>query len=285
MKRQYKNMESLAAMKYFIVFYLLFIAVINNVHADEVVDDKFKIALGGYSVIRYDSTMALTDENLGAGVSINPIDAFDLETKQSVLRLDGHYRFNTEHALTFSVYSIKAQGNKILEKDVNWQDEDGNEITIPVGSSVDTSLDYDIFKVGYLWTFYHTDKIDLAVGAGLHLTRVAVGLDASVSYVGNEVRDVKSTLPMPVLAYELAYRVTPKFQWYVKSEFFALKFDTWDGIYTDASLGMEYRVFDQVGLGLGLGSNSLKVIEKTSDYTFNYDNRITGVLVYVAGYF
>ena len=131
-----------------------------------------------------------------------------------MLRLDGHYRFNTEHALTFSVYSIRAQGNKILERDVNWQDENGNEITIPIGSRVDTSLDYDIFKAGYLWTFYHTDKLDLAVGAGLHLTRIAVGLDASVSYVGDEVRDVRSTLPMPVLSYGLAYRVTPKFQWY-----------------------------------------------------------------------
>jgi hypothetical protein len=36
-------------------------ASINFAHAEDVVPDKFKIALGGYSVFRYDSTISLTD--------------------------------------------------------------------------------------------------------------------------------------------------------------------------------------------------------------------------------
>ena len=48
---------------------------------------------------------------------------------------------------------------------------------------------------------------------------------------------------------------------------------------------MEYHAFDHVGFGLGLGNNSLKLTEKTNDYRFDFDNRITGLLLYVAGYF
>jgi len=90
---------------------------------------------------------------------------------------------------------------------------------------------------------------------------------------------------LPVLSFGLNYRVTPKFQWYLKSEFFALKFADWDGVFTDTTLGMEYRAWDHIGLGLGISSESLKLTEKSSDYTFNYDNRLTGALFYVAGYF
>jgi hypothetical protein len=285
MKRQQINPLSIDVRKFLVVFSFLFIGVINSVNASEAVDNKFRIALGGYSIIRYDSTMSLTDETLGAGISINPVDAFGLKTKQSVFRLDGFYRFNNAHALTYSIYSIRASGNKTLENEFDWLDEDGNIITIPVGANIDTSLNYDIYKVGYLWSFYHTDKVELAAGAGLHITRLTIGLDAGGTYVGNEARDVKTTVPLPVLSFGLTYLVTPKFQWYLKSEFFALKFDEWDGVYTDATFGMEYRAFDHLGFGLGLGSNTLKLTEKTNDYRFDFDNRITGLLLYVAGYF
>ena len=92
-------------------------------------------------------------------------------------------------------------------------------------------------------------------------------------------------MPLPVLSFILKYKVTPKFGWFVKSEWFALKFDDWEGLYTDAMMGIEYRFFKNVGLGAGLGSNSLDISENTSDHKFNFDNRMTGVFIYAATYF
>ena len=219
------------------------------------------------------------------GISISPEDTLGLKTEQSVVRLDGHYRFTKKHALTFSWYSINSDGNKSLDEEFDWIDENGDTVTIPIGASVDTTLDYDIYKVGYLYSFHHTDKVELAVGAGLHMTRIGVGLNAQATGLTGEVSDVSTTLPLPVLSFALIYQVTPKFSWHIKSEFFALEFDNWDGRYTDTTLGMEYRFFKHVGLGIALAGNSLKVTEDTDDYKFNYDNRITGVMFNVAAYF
>ena len=279
------NLSSVQLNLTFIILLVMFIVAINPVHAEEAVPDKFRIALGGFSVFRYDSLMSLTDTNLGAGISISPEDTLGLKTEQSVVRLDGHYRFTDVHALTFSWYSISSDGNKSLAKEIDWIDENGDAITIPIGASVDTSLDYDIYKVGYLYSFHHTDKVELAVGAGLHMTRIGVGLNAQATGLTGEVRDVSTTLPLPVLGFALVYQVTPKFSWHLKSEFFALEFDKWDGRYTDTTLGMEYRFFKHVGLGIALAGNSLKVTEDTDDYKFSYDNRVTGVLINAAAYF
>jgi hypothetical protein len=125
----------------------------------------------------------------------------------------------------------------------------------------------------------------MAAGAGLHMTHVAIGLNTSVTSTGVDSKDVSTSLPLPVLSFGLSYKVTPEFAWYLKSEFFALAFDNWEGSYTDSTIGMEYLVSNNIGLGLGLASNSLKISEKTSDYKFTYDNRITGVLLYAAAYF
>ena len=260
-------------------------ATINHAQADDGVADKFKIALGGYTVPVYESSISLTDPDFGAGVSISPEDTLGLKTRQTVLRLDGQYRFNKEHSFTFSWYRISSDGNKSLEHQIDWIDENGNPITIPVGASVNTTLDYDIYKIGYLWSFYHNDKVEMAAGAGLHITRIAIGLDTKTTSSGVDSKNISTGLPLPVLSFGLIYKVTPEFAWYLKSEFFAIAFDNWEGSYTDSTAGIEYLAFKNVGLGIGFASNSLKVTEKTSDYKFTFDNRITGVLLYAAAYF
>ena len=278
------NYIYLRSKKSLILLVTLLVASINPVHAEDVVPDKFKIALGGYTLVRYDSAMSLTDPELGAGISISPEDTLGLDGTQTVLRLTGHYRFTKKHALTYSWYSISTDGNKVLEEEFEWLDENGDTITIPIGARTATSLDYDIFKVGYLWSFHHTDKVELSAGAGLHLTRIAVGLQAETTSSGFSAQDVSTTVPLPVVSFNLSYNVTPKFSWGLRVEAFALKFDEWDGLYTDSGLKMEYRAFKNVGLGIGLNSNSLKVTEDTSEHKFVFDNRISGILVYVAAY-
>jgi len=267
----------------FLLVAMLF-ASSNLAHAEDRVPDKFKITLGGYSVFRYDGTMSLTDPDLGAGITISPEDTLGLDNEQTVLRLTGYYRFTKEHALTYSWYRISSQANKTLTEDFEWLDENDNQITIPVGVKVDSSLDLNIFKVGYLWSFHHTDKVELAMGAGLHMTRIAVGLHADTTSSGGEAEDVAVTVPLPVVALAVAYAITPKLSWTIKSEAFVLKYEDWEGIYTDVILSMEYRAYENVGLGIGLGSNSLKVTEDTPDHKFIFDNRITGVLIYAAAY-
>lgn len=263
----------------------MLVATANFAYAEEAVPDKFKIALGGYSVFRYDSTISLTEPNIGAGISISPEDTLGLKGTQTVLRLTGHYRFSRKHALTYSWYSISTDGNKLLEYEFDWLDENGDTITIPVGAKVETSLDYDIYTVGYLWSFHHTDKVELSTGVGLHLTRIAIGLRAETVSSPLSTQDVSTTVPLPVFSFKLTYNITPKFSWGLRVEAFALKYEEWDGIYTDSSLAMEYRAFKNVGLGVGLNTNSLKVTEDTSKHKFAYDNRISGILVYAAAYF
>ena len=220
--------------KNLILIVALFITVIHHAHAEAVEPDKFRIALGGFVVVRYDSVMSLTDPNLGAGLSISPKDTLDLKTEQSVLRLDGYYRFTKTHALTYSWYKISSDSKKTIEVEFDWIDENGDPITIPVGAKAATTLTYDIFKLGYLWSFHNTDKVEMSAGVGLHITRIDIGLHTDTTTSGVEARDVDTTLPLPVISFSIVYHVTPKFVWHFKQEFFALQYDKWDGNYTDS---------------------------------------------------
>jgi hypothetical protein len=261
------------------------VAVPHLVHAKEKSVDKFKISLGGYTLARNESEMSLTERTFGAGVSISPEDTLGLETEQTVFRLDGRYRFNQEHAMNFSWYSISSNGTKQIEEQIDWVDENGDPITIPVGARVDTQMDLDVYKMSYLWSFYHSDKVELGAGIGLHVTRIAIGLKAETSVSEISAKDVALTVPLPVLSFGLNYHVSDKFSWYLKSESFSIEFEDWSGSYTDNALGVEYRLMKNVGLGLGWGSNAFKVNRVTDEYRFVFANRISGISFYVVGHF
>jgi hypothetical protein len=251
--------------------------------ADE--HDTFEISIGGYDVYRYDSTVSLTETNAGIGISFSPRDTLGLDSEQAVFRLDGLYRFRPKHAITFSWYRLDASAGKTLVDDIEWVDEEGNTVIIPTGTSVSSSLDNNIVKIGYLWSFYQSGKVELAAGAGLHWADIALELAVESGVSGTRLRGAKSDLPMPVLSFTLEYELTQRTEWYLTTEFFALSLDEWRGLYSDFQLGLDYQLFDHVAAGVALGSNSLDVDREKDDTRFRFDNRISGIFLYVSANF
>jgi hypothetical protein len=249
--------------------------------------EKFEMFAGGYFVNQYHSVVSLTGTNVGVGISFSPRDTLGLDGEQNVFRMDGRYRFTPNHALTFSWYRISANSSKTLFDDIEWVDEDGNTVTIPTGTRVRSSLGYDIYKIGYLWSFYRSDKIELTAGAGLHLADVSLELGVDADVFDSELRRATSNLPMPVASFGLEYSVTPKFDWYLKSQIFALDLGEWSGLYSDFQLGITYQLFDHFGAGVAIGSNSLEVLREydNDDVRFDFDNRVSGMFLFLSANF
>jgi hypothetical protein len=87
------------------------------------------------------------------------------------------------------------------------------------------------------------------------------------------------------LSFGLSYNVSNKLSWYLKSETFSIELEDWTGTYNDNSLGVEYRLVKNVGVGIGLAGNTLKVSQETEEYKFVFANRVAGLSLYVSGYF
>ena len=255
----------------------------NDAQAQD--ENKFKFSAGGFSVFKYDSSMSLTSTSAGLGVAFSPEKTLGWKGEQTVLRLDGRYRFTDKHALAMSWYSISSNGERAIQKDIQWLGRDGTQLTIPLGAGVTSSLDYDIVKLAYLWSFYHSEKVELSAGAGIHLAEIKIDLEATVTSTGVGASSSDTSLPLPVVSFRLGYNVTPKLNWFLQTELFAISVGDWDGTYSDLQLGIEYHLLQNLGVGIGLGSNALKVVEETSKSRFDFDNRISGVNLFIAGYF
>ena len=147
---------------------------------------------------------------------------------------------------------------KYYDLSVQKRDETDDQITIDAGSEVSSSMLYDIVKVGYYWSFHHTDKVELSFGGGLHISKFEVDLDVKTDSTGNpttqESRRVAHTVPLPTLGIALNYRINPSLYWFLKAEGFYMKYDDWDGSYSETQLGIEYAIMDNVGIGAAVGA-------------------------------
>ena len=265
---------------------LLCLSMLSPSWAEDSVPDRFRLAITSYTVDRSDATISVTDPDLGAGISFRPRDTLGLNIENTVLRIDGYYRFTPNHGLTYSWFNIDTSGGKSLEDTIEWTDRDGNKIVIPIGAQVNSSMEVETFKLGYLWSFYNSGKMEMGLGAGLHITQLTFGLDASVTVPPNSsIQTVDTTLPLPVLSLATRYNVTPKFQWNLKAEAFALEFDNWYGSFLEVTLGAEYRVWKHVSIGAAVTRNALEIEEDDPDYRLKYENRISGAMLYLATYF
>ena len=249
-------------------------------------DETFSLSAGGYHVFRADTTVSLVSRNAGAGAVIRPADTLGLDLENTVLKVNGRYRFSPSSQVVVSWFKVDSEAKRNLQSDVDWVAPNGDEITLSQGSRVASSMDYEISKASYFYSFYHNEKVELMAGGGLHVSRFAIDIDVLATPGGGassqQTENAATTIPLPTLGFGLNYRVTPRLHWYLRGEGFYLEFDDWKGLFTDLEVGAEYRLWKGLSVGAGLATNNLTVTETTSRYKFRYDNRLSGAHTYLA---
>jgi len=238
------------------------------------VEDKFKINMGTMLVTSYETEMQLTPKNTPISVRINSNDQLGMESETNVFRLDGYYRFNNTHSIDISYFSVKSEGGKVLTAAIEWDDK-----TIVVGTTVDSHFDMDVYKINYRYSFYHNEKVELALTTGFHITTIDFGLSAS----GITDEKVGVTIPLPVVGFAGEYTIIDKrlFVEY-KTDYFFLKYDDYRGRLVSSSLSLEYRFVDNVGIGIGYNSNKIFIAMDDGDKRFEAENDLTGVMFYMS---
>jgi hypothetical protein len=246
-------------------------------------DDKFKISLGGMFVTEFETEMQISNEYLPVGARINTKDQLDMEAESQVFRLDGSYRFTDTHSIEFTYFSVKSNSFKQLNRNIEF---DGK--VIEAGAMVDTYFDMDIYKINYMYSFYHNDKVELGLLVGLHITTVDLGLSASGTIDGQVRQSYKSdtspiTLPLPVFGFKGEYAII-KHKLYVnyKVDYLFLEYDNFKGKLMTSALNLEYNVMDHFGVGIGYNTNKIYVEDEDGNNNIEVLNVLSGAMVYVS---
>jgi len=245
---------------------------------DEQVPDRFMLRLGGYHVSNAETIVRLDANDLPFGTYIDFSDTLGGDTSTTVTRLDGRYRFNDRHGVVFSWYALRFKGSTVLLKDIEW-----NGQIYPTNTQVDSEINFDIYKLSYQYSLYHNEKVELGASFGLHIMKVEAGIEAKgINQSGSE----SVTAPLPVWGLFAEYNFTPRLSAYNYYQFFFVNFeDKLRGGLEDFLIGLEYRVFRNVGIGAAYNRFSLNAKMEGDNATLHLNTNWNGALFYGTVYF
>ncbi|MFZ5876572.1 MAG: hypothetical protein ACOYXU_09200 [Nitrospirota bacterium] len=244
-----------------------------NVTWAEEFPDGWALRVGGFLVRNYDTTIRLDAAGQPLGATIDFGDTLGGEASANVARVDGYYRFSPKHRLDASYYRVQRQGSRRLDVDIQWGDQ-----SFLINDVVDSEIDSGVVKLGYTYSFYHNDDVELGVSAGLHTSIVRASLSSTTGQ--SEAESV--TAPLPVVGFLMDYHITPRWTTKLSAQYFFFSAFGIRGLLTDAILATEYRFTRHLGAGIGLNHYANGVEYEGDNAVLTERSAFTGFLAYVS---
>ena len=262
---------------------LAFPAATSTAIADETEEptvafaDKWMLRLGAYIVDGADTTVAINSP-IGVGTIIDFQRDLGGEDGDTIPRIDAYYRFNERHRIDFTWFKIDRQGERTLAIDLQIGDEN-----FFVSETVFSDIKYELYRLGYAFSFYHSPKVELSVTAGLNVTSYDLKFQNDT---GDKFESAGLTVPLPMFGLRMAYAITPKWYLrYVSEAFFFEIEDKFRGALLNYELSTEYRIFKNFSLGIGLARIGVDAEIDDNDWNGKVTDTYRGYTAFGTFYF
>ena len=257
--------------------------------------DRFMIR-GGYLFVFGAETDIQLNGQRGLGSTIDFNRTLGGATDYSGFRIDAAYRFNDRHSLGVSYYRVLRDGNRTISTDLNVRDT-----TFAAGANVNSSLNFDLWRLIYNYSFYRNDKVELGISPSLYMLRLRTNVagdftcssnNTSTNCAGQSTSSGSATdnltVPLPSLGGYLNYHITPKLLSQARFDWFYLKVgNAFEGSMFEFYAGLEYRLFTHFSLGASYDrlQANVDLHKATSSSGVAINNAWNTVFLYGALYF
>jgi hypothetical protein len=251
-------------------------AAIAAAPSERAFSEKFMFRLSSYGVLDADTDMAvLSSEGIGTGFSYS--DDLGGDDSATTPRIDAYYRFNKKHRIEFTHFRIERDGSQLITIDLDIGDESYN-----VGDTVVSSIDYELFKIDYAYSFYHSPTVELIASAGLNLTAYEFEYERAD---GSSADASEVTGPLPMFGLEMSYAISPKWTLHYLSEAFFISIgDELEGAFQNFEINIEYRIHKHFVLGGGAARFSTDLDARDSNWKGRLADSHRALLLYASYY-
>jgi hypothetical protein len=209
----------------------------------------FSVRLGVYDMNL--STEVRVDGRGGnLGTRLNFEKDLNLDDHKDTFNAALRWRFKERHFLELEHFRLDRRGFRRLDGEIRFGDE-----VFPIGADIRSSFTTEVTRLGYSYRIVRNRDWGLAVGAGLHVTRLRTTLtevafdNINVAIGATEIAGV--TAPLPVIGFGGARRLGKKWALLARGQVFSVEIDDIDGTITHGALYFEHDTLDRFGFGFG----------------------------------
>jgi hypothetical protein len=189
------------------------------------------------------------------------------------------WRFGKKWSTRMQYFSASRQEQAVLEEDIEWGDE-----LIQAGSSVVTGTDFEVTRVFFARSFDRSAQFDYGAGLGIHWLETGAFIEYDILTTFGERSAVSASGPLPNIG--TWYYYSPSEKWYLggRVDWFDATIGDFSGGIANVAAGVNYRLFDHVGVGLKYQLFGLDVEVDNSGWRGGADLVYQGWYVYLSGH-
>jgi len=242
-------------------------------------DDTFDLSLGAFILSTKTTVRADGSPAPGAPVEIGtPIDVerqLDISDRAS-FRLDGYWRFLERHKLRVMYFDENRSGDKTITDEIVFRGQ-----TYPVNTQISTRFDTVVAELAYEYAFLKGEHYELAGSIGIHDLTFKLQLTAAGQNV-NAQQSARADVdgPLPVLGVHYVWEFYPRWSLDAMFQFFALKYQQYDGNLQDYNATVYYMPWKNFGFGVGWNEFRTSVNVDNASYDGNLAWRYGGVRLF-----
>ncbi len=212
--------------------------------------DRWTVS-AGYFTPDLDTTLTVTDENQIVGTGISFEKNLGLDNSKGTALLGVDWRFARRHLLSYRYFDLSRSSISTDSTVTIAVGEEIFDLTLPIQSFFDITAN----EVSYAYSLLFDERKELAIGIGLSVQDLALGLQGTASSPQpGAIIDSRldSTAPLPTLNVGFDYAFTDRWLFVSRLGWLAVEADfgadeELSGEIINATIGISWHAFEHVG--------------------------------------
>ena len=237
--------------------------------------DRWAFQLGVYSP-KVNTTFRLNGSGGLVGTEVNAEEDLGLRERNDMPAFLASVRLGERWKVEFEYLSLERENARSLSRTINWGDN-----TYTFGTTVNSSFNTEIYRLSVGYSFVKDVQKEFGAVLGLHATDILARVAAGS--VGADEGDVLA--PLPTIGIYGAYALTPRWLLSGRVDFFSLEYEEYDGSLINTTLGVDYRIWRNLGVGAAWRYIDYDLGVTTSRFNGAIIYRFNGPLAYLVSSF
>ena len=186
------------------------------------------------------------DGDNGTEVSLSDLGLDDSETLPAVALV---FRLSERHRLQGEYFNVGQDTRHTLDETIEWGDVDYS-----IGGKLDSSMDLDIARAFWGYSFVKDARKELGAGIGLHYMNLAVDLRGDGSVDGVPVFDFETGIDdwaiLPNVGAYGNYAFSDKWIAIARVDWISASVGDYEGGLWNAEAALQYQAFAHFGIGV-----------------------------------
>lgn len=250
-------------------------AVLASPASAQAIDDNFWIQGSGFLSNVDTEVRSTLATNPGGGTAIDLEDDLGFDDGELLPAIYAGARLGGGFVVTAEYFALGRDSTATIARDITVDD-----VTFPVNGSVSAGFDTKVYRLSLGYVFAGSDTYEVGGALGLIATELDFSISGSGSVGGsplaNEARRKDVLAPIPTIGLFGSFEPAPRVIIGGRADYFGLGIDDYDGSVLNLQASAQYRIMDNVGVGVAYRYVDYDLDVEKDNYTASFDYNFWG---------